>query len=101
MEVVRERFLSLQHSLTHEHYDIFFNSKSDWHDELCKIALSTKTKLRSNLFKMLKEADLLDEKNMIIPAMLTPKIITILMKHSPAELSIFPMMETNLKEHGQ
>ena len=101
VEVVRERFLSLQHSLTHEQYDIFFNSKADWHDEPGKIAPSTKTKLRSNLFKMLKEADLLDGENMIIPAMLTPIIITTLMKHSPAELAVFPMMETYLKEHGK
>ena len=59
VEVVREKFLRLDMTLTHEEYDIFFNKKAEWHPEVEGVAPSTQAKQRQVVFKMLREADLL------------------------------------------
>ena len=60
-EVVRERFLLLASTLGYEDFDSFVRTKALWHEELAEIKDSTLQKLRSNVFKMLQEAELLSE----------------------------------------
>ena len=38
IEVIRERFLTLRYDLGYEDFDVFFNAKMEWHEELGKIA---------------------------------------------------------------
>jgi hypothetical protein len=51
VEVLRERYITLKNDLTHEDFDSFFNRKSEWHEELDRIAPATGSKLRQVLFK--------------------------------------------------
>lgn len=59
VEVLREYHLLLRRQLSFEDYDTFYNAKALWHTELDEIASSTQHKLRQNLFRMLREADLI------------------------------------------
>ena len=70
-EVLRERFLLLASTLEYEEFDGFLRTKALWHEELAAIKESTLQKLRSNVFKMLHEAELLSEAGYIIPAALS------------------------------
>lgn len=90
VDVLLQHYLSLRHQLTLKDYDAFYSSKAAWHDELDEIALSTQSKLRQNLFRMLREADLLSDQSLIQPALLTPRVAQLLARPGKAALQIFP-----------
>lgn len=93
-EVVRERFLLLASTLVYEDFDGFIRSKALWHEELAGIQDSTLQKLRSNVFKMLREAELLSESGSIIPAVLSERVAARLSARTPSDLRFFPMQQT-------
>src|SRR5260370_1773322 len=67
-EVVRERFLLLASTLNYQDFHSFLRAKALWHEELAEIKDSTLQRLRSNVFKMLREAELLSKSGDIMPA---------------------------------
>ena len=73
-EVLRERFLLLAPTLGYEEFDGFVRAKALWHEELATLKESTLQKLRSNVFKMLHEAELLSEAGNIVPAVLSERV---------------------------
>lgn len=97
IEVIRERFISLKTDLNYIDFDSFFNQKSEWHVELENIKPSTRYKLRQVLFKILREADLLTEKNLINVATLSPNLIEIICRNDKQEILYFPLFESNLQ----
>lgn len=98
VEVVREKYLCLNLDLYKGDYDAFFNSKAEWHEELGQLTENTRMKLRQVVFRMLREADLLTKANKINPAMLTPCVVQTIHKRSPADLSVFPTSDSEIKE---
>ena len=67
-DVVRERFVLLTATLSYEDFDSFMRGKALWHPELTELKDSTLRKLRTNLFRMLHEADLLSDGGQILHA---------------------------------
>jgi len=98
VEVLREKFLSMDMQLTYHDYDVFFNRKSEWHDELTALSQTTQNKLRQVLFRMLVEACLLTKNNTIIPANLTPRVAKVLFQPSHLQAVIYPLSDADLKE---
>ena len=97
VEVLREHFLTLRYHLTLNDFDAFVNSKAVWHAELDDLAASTLQKLRQNLFRMLKDADLLSTSGLIQPTLLTPQLAKLLAKHDPNNLNIFCASDADIK----
>lgn len=97
VEVLREHYLSLRHQLTLNDYDAFFNSKAVWHVELDDLALSTQHKLRQNLFRMLRDADLLSDQSLIQPALLTPGLAQLLAGRGQESLMVFPATDIEMR----
>lgn len=96
-EVVREHFLLMRRQLTSADYDAFVNSKALWHAELDSLALSTRRKLRQNLFRMLREAGLVSEQLVIQPVVLPPALAQLLAKRGPDQLLVFPASDAEIK----
>lgn len=96
VEVLREYFVTLRQVLSLKDFDAFFNSKAMWHDELDGTAASTQNKLRQNLFRMMREADLISPENLIQPAMLTPRIAAILSARKREAFLIFPLADSDI-----
>lgn len=92
-EVVREKFLKLDYTLTKDDYRIFFNAKTEWHEELESLKKSTKQKIEQQVFKMLKEADIIDSKGTIMQAFLTQTVIDAIKDDNKSLLSIFPVFD--------
>lgn len=90
-EVLRERFLLLAPTLDHQDFDSFVRSKALWHDELAEIKDSTLRKLRSNVFRMMKEAGLLPVAGRIMPALLSERLSVALSSSTPSDLRFFPI----------
>lgn len=97
IEVLREYYLSRRHKVTPSDYEAFFNAKALWHAELDGLAVSTQHKLRQNLFRMLREADLLSEQGQIQPALLTPYLARLIAKHGHENLLIFPATDSEMQ----
>ncbi len=89
-DVLRERFLLLASSLGYDDFDSFVRTKALWHEELAAIKDSTLQKLRSNVFKMLHEAEFLSEAGNIMPAVLSERVAAALSARMPSDLRFFP-----------
>ncbi|TCC44028.1 DUF1819 family protein [Kribbella capetownensis] len=89
-EVLRERYLTLASTLAYEDFDSFVRTKAFWHEELAAIKESTLQKLRSNVFKMLQQAELLSDAGYIMPAVLSERVAARLSARTPSDLRFFP-----------
>jgi hypothetical protein len=97
VEIIRERYLGLKIDLHYEDFDSFFNKKSEWHPELDTIQPATRNKLRQVLFKILREAELLNANNTINTAMLSPRLLEAIPSGSRRDILFFPMSEPALE----
>ncbi|MGW6729524.1 DUF1819 family protein [Nocardia sp. NPDC055029] len=93
-EVLRERYLTLASTLGYEDFDSFVRTKALWHEELATIKESTLQRLRSNVFKMLQEAELLSNTGHIIPAVLSERVVVTLSARTPNNMRFFPTKQT-------
>ncbi|MBC3881562.1 DUF1819 family protein [Undibacterium sp. LX40W] len=96
-EVVREHYLVLRRHLPLSDFDAFLNSKSLWHEELDSIAPSTSKKLRQNLFRMLREANLVDDNLHIQAAMVSPRLAQVLSRNDISDLQVFPATDNDIQ----
>ena len=90
MEVIRERFMSYRVDLPLDAFDHFFDGKAEWHPELTKITPSTRLKLRQILFRMLREAGVIDGASNIRPAYLSSRVIALIDHNAADDLLVFP-----------
>ena len=90
LEVIRERYLSYQFDLPLESFDILFEAKAEWDDNLADLSTSTRKKLRQVLFRMMREAEILSGENRIQTAILSQRLMAIIEDRNPAELALFP-----------
>lgn len=88
-EVVRERFLLLNPSLSYAEFDGFVSSKTLWHPELVERKASTMQKLRATVFRMLSEAGLLADGQIQQPA-LSERLHRMLTVREPSDLRFLP-----------
>lgn len=96
-EVLRERFLVLQPTLTHAEFDRFLRGKELWHPELQHSSESTLKELRAVIFRMLRSAGLLTETGEIVPAVLSARLIDALGSRTPSDLRFFPIAQGGVK----
>ena len=97
VEVLRERYISLKTDVTYDDFDSFFNRKSEWHCELDDLTQTTREKLRQILFKMLRQADLLAANNTINAAMLSPRLLELILQGDSRDILYFPVNESYLR----
>lgn len=92
-EVLREHFLIGTSTITHDDYDHFMLGKAMWHPEIDDLSTSTSAKLRSNVFKAMAEAGVVNRTDdTIIPSLLSREVTGILMRR-PESFGFFPMRE--------
>lgn len=96
-EVLREYFVLRRREINPTDFDAFYNSKALWHEELDKLAQSTQVKLRQNLFRMMREANLVSGSNHISQAMPSKSLAQLLVKKGSEELLIFPVSDLDIK----
>lgn len=96
MEVLREHLLMRRRVLSSIDFDAFWSRKALWHVELDQIAESTQKKLKQNLFRMMREADLIGDSLQIQPALLSPALAQLLAKRGKEELLIYPVTDQEI-----
>lgn len=90
VDVIQERFLSGKADLPLETFDRFFEDKAEWHEEISSISEVTRKKLRQIMFRMMREADIISDKNEIRAALLSTKFIEHIARKNKEELRYFP-----------
>jgi hypothetical protein len=93
IDVLHDSFVSLKKSISYDEYNIFFNKKAEWHNEMDEIASSTKRKLRQTLFQMMQEANILEKNGNIIPVLPSAALQNILAETKGREVMFFPMSD--------
>ena len=76
VEVVREKYRSMQYKIEQFDFDAFFNSKMNYYESLENITETTRKKLKQVLFKMMKEAEIIDRDDNVQASLLSEKIIS-------------------------
>ncbi len=89
-EVIQERFLSFQHDLPLESFDVLFEAKAEWDEGLAGISATTRAKLRQVLFRMMREANIINEEGRILSAYISLGLKAMLSRNHPGDLSVFP-----------
>jgi len=97
IEVIHEKFLVMDFELTELDYDAFFNRKVDWHEELDEITSSTKQKLKTVIFRMLREAEITTKDNLIIQTILSDRLIEAFAPAAPMSYQIFPLQLSDIE----
>lgn len=90
IEVIQERFLSYRLDLPIDTFDHFLEAKAEWSSDLASISRSTRLKLRQVLFRMLREAGVIDTADKIRPAYVSSRLRALIASHDPADLQVFP-----------
>lgn len=93
-----ERYLTLKYDLPTEEFDSFYNQKEQWHEELEKISDSSKYKLRTVLYKILIEAEIIDKNKIIMPTMISKQLISLIAKKDLDDLLIFPISDLDIRK---
>ena len=92
-EVVRERFLLMRPALTHGDFDDFVAAKALWHEELADLKPSTLEKVRATLFRMMRQAGLMDDDGTLHRVVLSPRVADVLAERAPGDLRYFPNVD--------
>ena len=95
-EVLKKHYLTGNTHLDFEDYDRFIADKATWHPELETVSEGTAKKLRSNLFKAMREAHLFDNNSDTVLSFLpSPSLADILRKRADS-FGYLPMRESSL-----
>lgn len=100
-EVVREKYLSLQPTLSGNDFDAFFGRKCQWHPELEQLSQRTLKNWQQTLFRMLREADLLSPNGSIHPAILSPQLMQLLARAGGRDIIFFPVFDADVRRIAQ
>lgn len=92
VEVLREKFLRMDYQLTELDYISFFNQKADWHPELESITDNTQNKIKQIMFRMIHQAELVTEENIIQAVIFSEREKEALQPDAPLSFQIFPTM---------
>lgn len=90
-EVLRDRYLMGMSTVTYEDYDRFILAKAMWHPELEELSPSTANKLRSNVFKAMYEAGLVERNSDTLLPSLLGGTLTGILGDRPESFLFFPV----------
>lgn len=99
LEVLHEKYVQHNLSVTVDDYDAFFAGKSQWHPELTRLTSQTQAKIRQVLLKALRDADLVDRENVINPFLATDRFTDILSDESKTFLVALPISDVDLRRY--
>ena len=96
-EVVRNKFLQLDLTVSLHDFDDFLEAKCIWHPEIEELAASTRAKLRQVAFRMLREADILSDDSVIQPTILSVELARVIQSEAVSHFAVFPVSESDIR----
>ena len=96
-EVVRNKFLQLDLSVSPNDFEDFLDAKCIWHPEIEDLAASTRTKLRQVALQMLRQAEILSDDNIIQPATLSAEVAQVIQADATSLFAVFPISDSDIR----
>ncbi len=90
-DVIHEKYLTLDLQISTADAERFIQNQMIWHAELEKITDSTQQKIRTVALRMLREANLVDDSQLIQPSILSSRLVQSIVDENPEWLTIFPI----------
>lgn len=90
VEVIQDKYVSYQLDLPLESFDVFFDGKAEWNDDLADLSKSTQLKLRQIMFRMMREAGILTDQGQIQRSFVSSRLSALIEQNAAAELNYFP-----------
>lgn len=94
-EVVHDRYVSLKDTVGPEEFNLFWTQKSVTHPEIERISDSTREKLRTVLFKMMREVGIISKNGRINTVVISPMVQSFLRSAEVNEQLWFTILDTN------
>ena len=94
-EVVHDRYVSLKDTVGAEEFNLFWTQKSVIHPEIERISDLTREKLRTVLFKMMREVGIISKDNRINTVVLSPMVQSFIRSTDANEQYWFTTLATN------
>lgn len=95
VEVVHDRYMSLKDTVGTEEFNLFWMQKTVTHPEIEKISDLTREKLRTVLFKMMREVGIISKDNRINTVVLSPMVQSFIRSTDTNEQYWFTTLATN------
>jgi hypothetical protein len=95
VEVVHDRYMSLKDTMGTEEFNLFWMQKTVTHPEIEKISDLTREKLRTVLFKMMREVGIISKDNRINTVVLSPMVQSFIRSTDANEQYWFTTLATN------
>ncbi len=92
-EILVNNYRESRYQLSLDDYEAFYNKKAEWHGNLDEASVSTKSKARQVLFKMLRECGLLNSQDEIVAQTLSVQMrgqLEVLRQKRGEDIGIFP-----------
>lgn len=100
-DVVRERYASgASATISTADLDTFWDTQSSWIDALRDTKPSTRVRLRSNTFQMLREAEILDTSGAIIGAFLSSSVADVVGACGNDAFHLFPLNDSQVAAYA-
>ena len=90
IDVLHDRFFRMSPKIDMQDFDNFFDKKAEWDSRLNSIKPTTRAKLRSVLFRIMKEAGIVNIQLEIDPIILTPQLANHISQTAADDIRIFP-----------
>jgi len=89
-ELFEEKAARGERQLALSDYEAFYTKKALKSDKLQYLTQSTRDKLRSVTFKIMREADIISKNNEILPQLVSRQVKTAIAEENPKLLKIYP-----------
>ena len=96
-EILHDKFIRLDLTISLIEVGNFVETKSVWHEELENLKESTRTKLVTVMMRMLREAELISNDDVIRPQLMSPQLARVVAADSFELFNIYPVAESDVR----
>ncbi len=100
-EVLRERYVGMLRTVGQDQIERFFIEKAQWSAEVADLTTATSKKLKQNLMRMLREADLVSGDDIIESPFFGDRLLATLSSTQPLDLDIFPLTDEQIARYRE
>lgn len=90
IDVLHDRFVRMSPKIDMQDFNNFFDKKAEWDSQLNSIKPTTRAKLRSVLFRIMKEAGIVSFQLEVDPIILSPQLANHIGHAASDDIRIFP-----------
>ena len=97
-EVLHAKFVRMEPTISSVEVDGFMESKAVWREEIEDLKESTRAKLITVVMRMLRETEMLSSEDIILPQLMSGRLIKAIASDAVEHFSLFPVAEADVRK---